>query len=650
MIKKIKEFFKKDNRPFDYGAVTEEHIKKYYSNPEKHIYRRMLSYAMRHKKLFIPSFIISILYTIINILPPFFGQLAISITGGKRVDLLDKIPFVNELATKFTNFNTKQLAEQFLSTDSIGNPVVVAQFAFIIIIGFIYVIFRVSFDYLKTFLFQFTAQEIGKDVRADMLKGLMNTDIAYFKQEKEGDIISRVLNESGTIEGFLSGTLPNMITVPLTLVLTLAVLLLLNVKLTLACFIAAPLIGLGIDKVSKLIKTRVTSQQNLLGSTTSIIQEDIRGIEVIKIFSKEDQEVKRYKSIYSELINLMRKISLLTSLNRPMTELVMIAAMLIILAYGGFLIFKGEMPFEFLWGFLLYMLNISTPVRDLSGIFINLQMTKMIARRVFEIIDLPPENVDDPNKKQMKPIEHSITFENVSFEYPKRNDAQPFHLGPINFSVKKGDVVAFVGNSGGGKTTLISLIPKLFTPSSGVIRFDGIDINELNTRSVRNQIGVVSQENILFYGTVRENILYANPDATDDDLVRAAKIAHADEFILKLPNGYDTHIGPRGVMLSGGQRQRIALARAVLKKPSILILDEATSALDTESEMYVQKALNEIINLQTTFVIAHRLSTIKNATYICVVENGKIIESGTHEELMKKGGKYQYLYSLQFRD
>lgn len=650
MIKKIKEFFKKDNRPFDYGAVTEEHIRKYYSNPEKHIYKRMWSYAMRHKKLFIPSFVISIMYTIINILPPFFGQLAISITGGKQVNLLDKIPFVNELASRFGNISTKQLTEQFLTTDSFTNPIIIAQFAFIIIIGFIYVIFRVGFDYLKTFLFAFTAQEIGKDVRADMMKGLLNTDIAYFKQEKEGDIISRVINESGTIESFLSNTLPNMITVPLTLILTLAVLLLLNVKLTLACFIAAPLIGLGIDKVSKLIKTRVTAQQNLLGSTTSVIQEDIRGIEVIKIFSKEDQEVKRYRSLYSQLITLMRKIILLTSLNRPMTELVMIAAMLIILAYGGFLIFKGEMPFEFLWGFLLYMLNISTPVRDLSGIFINLQMTKAIAGRVFQIIDLPPENVDDPNKKQMKPIEHSITFENVNFEYPKRNDAQPFHLGPINFSVKKGDVVAFVGNSGGGKTTLISLIPKLFTPSSGVIRFDGIDINELNTRSVRNQIGVVSQENILFYGTVRENILYANPDATDDDLVRAAKIAHADEFILKLPNGYDTHIGPRGIMLSGGQRQRIALARAVLKRPSILILDEATSALDTESEMYVQKALNEIINLQTTFVIAHRLSTIKNATYICVVENGQITESGTHEELMKKGGKYQYLYSLQFRD
>ena len=646
MIKKIKEFFKKENKPFDYGAVTEEHLKKYYGKVEPHPYKRILSYAMRHKKLFIPSFTISILYTIINILPPFFGQMAIAITGGKRVDILDKIPFVNELS----NISTKQIAEHFLSADSLVNPVIIAQFAFIIFIGFFYVIFRVSFDYIKTFLFSFTSQEIGKDVRTDMLKGLMNTDIAYYKQEKEGDIISKILNESSTIENFISGTLPNLITVPLTLILTLCALLILNVKLTLACFIAAPLIAFGINFVSKLIKTRVTAQQNLLGNITSIAQEDIRGIEVIKIFSKEEEEVNRYKNAYSDYIKLVRKMSLLQALNRPMTELVMIVAMLTILAYGGYLIFRGEMPFEFLWGFLLYMLNISSPVRDLSGIFINLQMTKGIARRVFQIMDLPAENVDDKTKKEMKPIESSITFENVHFEYPKRSDSQPFHLGPINVNVKKGDVVAFVGNSGGGKTTLISLIPKLFSPTEGVIRFDGINIEELNTRSLRNQIGVVSQENILFYGTVRENILYANREATDDDLIRAARIAHADEFIVKLPNGYDTHIGPRGIMLSGGQRQRIALARAVLKKPSILILDEATSALDTESEMYVQRALNEIINLQTTFVIAHRLSTIKTATYICVVENGKIIESGTHEELMKRGGKYQYLYSLQFRE
>lgn len=647
MIKKIKSLFKpKENKPFNYGAVTEFHMHKYYDKVEKHPYRRMLSYAFKHKKLFIPSFIISIFYTVINILPPFFGQMAIAITGGKSIRILDKLPFIKELS----NINGKQMLEGLFSSNSFADPIIIIQFAFIIIAGMIYVLLRVGFDYIKTFLFSFTAQAIGRDVRSDMLKGLLNTDIGYFKQEQEGTLMSRVLNESTTIENFVANTLPNLITVPLTLMLTLTMLFILNVKLTLVCFVVAPLIGFGINLISKLIKTRIVVQQNLLGEMTSIIQEDIRGIEVIKIFSKEDEEIIRYRNTTNEFIKLMRKMLMLMSLNRPMTELIMIIAMLFILAYGGFLVFSDQMPFEFLWGFLLYMLNISTPVRDLSGIFVSLQVTKGISVRVFQIIDLPAEKIDDKSKAEMKPISNSITFENVNFEYPKRSDSTPFHLGPVNIKVAKGDVVAFVGNSGGGKTTLVSLIPKLFIPTEGSIRFDGMDINNLNTRSVREQIGVVAQENILFYGTVRDNILYGNKDASDEDLFRAARIAHADEFIEKLPNGYNTHIGTRGVMLSGGQRQRIALARAVVRKPSILILDEATSALDTESEMYVQKALNEIINLQTTFVIAHRLSTIKTATYICVVEDGHIIESGTHKDLMDRGGKYKYLYSLQFRE
>lgn len=647
MIKKLKEMLKTKAGAFDHGAVTEEHLKKYYHSVEKHPYKRMMNYMWRQKKLFIPSLIISLFYTFINILPPFFGQMAIALTGGKQIQLLDKLPFLKQ----FANINTKNLIGKFLNLDSGINPTIVLQFAAVIIIGVFYVVFRVGFDYIKTFLFAFTAQAIGRDVRTDMLKGLLNTDIGYFKQEQEGALMSRIVNESGSIENFAANTFPNLITVPMTLILTLIMLFILNIRLTLVCLIAAPLIALGINIISKLIRTKVTAQQDLLGNMTSIVQEDIRGIEVIKIFSKEDEEIKRYKDLSSELILLMRKMQMFLALNRPMTELVMIVSMLCILAYGGYLVFKGEMPFEFLWGFLLYMLNISTPVRDISGIIVSLQMTKAISQRVFQVIDLPAEKVDDSSKISMKPIQNSITFENVSFEYPKRSEnAAPFKLGPVNLNIKKGDVIAFVGNSGGGKTTLVNLLPKLFTPNQGVIRFDGIDINEINTRSLRQQIGVVAQENILFYGTVKENILYGNKEASDKDLFTAARIAHADEFIKKLPKGYDTHIGPRGVMLSGGQRQRLALARAVLRKPSILILDEATSALDTESEMYVQKALNEIINLQTTFVIAHRLSTIKNATYICVVENGQIIESGTHYELMKREGKYQYLYSLQFRD
>lgn len=648
MIKKVKNFLKKpEAKPFDYGAVTEVHLAKYYSNEEPHPYKRMLKYAFKHKKLFIPAFSMTIFFTIINILPPFFGQMAIALTGGKSTQLFDKLPFLKSLKS----LNTKDILNNFINFDNGFDPVIILQFAGVIIVGLIYVVLRVGTDYVKSFLFSFCAQNIGRDVKTDMLKGLLNTDIGYFKQEQEGTLMSRVINESGSIESFISGTLPNLITVPLTIILTLCVLFLLNVKLTLVCLIAAPLLSLGITGISKLIGTRVTAQQNLLGNMTSVMQENIRGVEVIKIFSREDREIKRYWDASTEFINLMRKMQMTMALSRPMVELVMIIAMLLILAYGGFLVFKGEMPFEFLWGFLLYMLNISTPVRDLSGILVSLKFTKGVARRVFQIMDLPKENIDDPTKKKFEGIKNNVIFENVEFSYPKINkDVEAFKLGPVNLTVNRGDIVAFVGNSGGGKTTLVNLIPKLFLPQSGSIKFDNININDLNTRSLRERIGVVSQENILFYGTVRDNILFGVDNATDEDIEKVAKIAHAHDFILKLPKGYNTHIGPRGVMLSGGQRQRLALARAVLRKPDILILDEATSALDTESEMYVQKALNGIIRLQTTFVIAHRLSTIKTANKIFVVENGNIIESGTHEDLIKKGGKYQYLYSLQFRE
>ncbi|KLI22608.1 ABC transporter ATP-binding protein [Brachyspira hyodysenteriae] len=647
MIKQIKEFFKKkeEHKKLHETARSDIHIDKYYSSDEKHVYRRMFKYAWKQKGLYFIPFILSLLYTVINILPPFFGQMAIALTGGKSAQLVDRIPFLKKLF----EIDAKSILGDAFSSGNIFNANLLLQFTAVIIIGIVYVILRVGLDYFKSFLFGFCSQAINRDVQADMLKAVLNTDIGYFKQEREGTILARI-GEGGVISGFVTGTFPNMITIPLTLILTLAVLFFLNVKLTLVCLIASPLIAIGTDKISKLIRPRIAKSQEMGANMSGIMQENMRGIEVIKIFSKEDVEVDRYINYNNEIIDYTRKMTMVSALNRPLVELIMIVAMLLILAYGGYLVFNGEMPFEFLWGFLLYMLNISTPVRDLSGLFVGLQSTKVIGKRVFQIMDLPQEKVDDKSKMEMKPIENSIEFKDVEFEYPRRGNEEPFKLGPINFKVKKGDIVAFVGNSGGGKTTLVTLIPKLFLPSSGQILFDGIDANEINTRSLRQHIGVVSQENILFYGSVRDNILYGDTEATDDDMFRAAKIAHADEFILKLPNGYDTHIGPRGIMLSGGQRQRIALARAVLRKPSILILDEATSALDTESEMYVQKALNEIINLQTTFVIAHRLSTIKNATYICVVEDGKIIESGTHEELMKKGGKYQYLYSLQFRD
>lgn len=647
MIKKIFAFFKSKNKT---GVLVntvsnKEYIDKYYSTDEKHVYRRIFKYAIRQKGLFYFPFFLSLIYTVINIIPPFFGQMAIAITGGKSAQLVEKIPFLKN----FAQTDIKTAIGGFFQSKNILNNELLFQFLILIAVGLVYVILRVGLDYVRSFLFSFCSQNINRDVSADALKSVLGTDIGYFKQEREGVVLARI-GEGGVISGFITGTFPSLITIPLTILLTLAVLFILNAKLTIVCLIAAPLLALGIEQISKMIRPRVLTAQNMNANMGGIMQENVRGVEVIKIFSKEETEIKRYVEYNNEMINYSRKMMLISALSRPLVELIMIVAMLIILTYGGYLVFSNQMPFEFLWGFLLYMLNISAPVRDLSSTIVSLQSTKIIAKRVFQVMDLPPEELHDEGKIEMPLLKDSIVFENVTFSYPKRGDEKPFELGPIDIKIKKGDIIAFVGNSGGGKTTLVNLIPKLFTPQKGKITFDGIDINDIATKSLRGHIGVVAQENILFYGTVLENINYGKQDATKEEIENAVKIAHAKDFIEKLPQGYETPIGPRGVMLSGGQRQRIALARAVLRKPSILILDEATSALDTESEMHVQKALNDIVHLQTTFVIAHRLSTIKNATKICVVENGKIIEYGSHDELMSKDGKYKYLYSLQFRN
>ena len=650
MIKKIISFFKKsDDSSLSSLNLTEDHLDKYYSNDEKHVYRRIMSYVWRQKKLFFPALLLNITLTCINILPPFVAQVVIALTVGKRAEILDRIPFITGFMDKMKNIDLKVLAERFVVFENM-DPMLIMQFGVVIILAFVYIIGRVALDYSTAFLFAFTNQAIDRDMKSDMLKGLLNTDIAYFKEEREGVLLSRI-GEASQISGFATNTIPRFITIPITLILTVTMLFILSVKLTLLSMIVLPLLALGIKFISGLIRTRVVEQQNLTANISSIMQENMRGIEVIKIFSKEDEELSRFTGTINKLIQISRKFMYILAINRPMTEFIMMTGMVVILGYGGYLVFSGEMPFEFLWGFLLYMLNVSPPIRDISNLVVSLKVTEVQATRVFQIMDLPPENVDDKTKMKMKPITDGIVFDNVHFEYSKRDpNAEPFHLGPINLNVKKGDVVAFVGASGGGKSTLIALIPKLFLPMEGSISFDNVDARDINTRSLRENIGVVSQENIIFYGTIRDNITYGDKNASDADVIKAANIAHAHEFILKLPKGYDTHVGPRGVMLSGGQRQRIALARAVLREPLILILDEATSALDTESEMHVQNALNTIVHLQTTFVIAHRLSTIKNANYICVIDDGKIIESGTHDELMKHGGKYQYLYSIQFRD
>ena len=335
MIKQIKKKKKKkeEQKGLHETARSDIHIDKYYSSEEKHVYRRMFKYAVRQKGLYFIPLFISLIYTIINILPPFFGQMAIALTGGKSAQLVERIPILQKLF----DIDAKTIVGNAMNTGSIFNANLLLQFTAVIIIGLVYVVLRVGLDYLKSFLFGFCTQAINRDVQADMLKAVLNTDIGYFKQEREGTILARI-GEGGAISSFVTGTFPNMITIPLTLILTLAVLFFLNAKLTLVCLIASPLIAIGTDMISKLIKPRIAKSQEMSANMGGIMQENMRGIEVIKIFSKEDVEVDRYIKYNNEIIDYSRKMTMISVLNRPLVELIMIVAMLLILAYGGYLV------------------------------------------------------------------------------------------------------------------------------------------------------------------------------------------------------------------------------------------------------------------------------------------------------------------------
>ncbi len=334
----------------------------------------------------------------------------------------------------------------------------------------------------------------------------------------------------------------------------------------------------------------------------------------------------------------------LTSLLTPSVEFLAAISVTVIIWFGGYEVVNGEMTAGALVAFLTYAVNLANPVKRLSRVYGNLQRAMAAVDRVFAVIDLKETITDKPDAKELPKVKGHVVFDHVSFEYKKGVPA----LSDVSLEVKPGQMIAFVGPSGAGKSTIANLIPRFYEVTSGSISIDGFDIRDVTVSSLREQIGIVPQETMLFSTTVRENIRYGRLDATDEEVEQAAKAANADGFIRELPNGYDTKIGERGLNLSGGQRQRMAIARAILKNPQILILDEATSALDTESEKIVQAALDKLMVGRTSFVIAHRLSTIFNADQIYVIDNGHIKEHGTHEELLKMGGLYSYLYNIQF--
>ena len=503
---------------------------------------------------------------------------------------------------------------------------------------------RGIFYYGQSYLVSYIGQKVVIDVREVMFRKFQRMPMAYFDKHQTGETMSYITNDVSAIQSALVDQLIEMVTEGSILIGSIVMMVYLDWKLSLLTLVVIPLVGQAMKIFGRKLKRNGTVIQERAADITSLLQESISSIRVVKSFVREEYEIKRF--INQNILNFqaaMKNVQL-TSLLTPTVEFLAAVSVTFIVGFGGYEVVNGQMTAGALVAFLTYAVNLANPVKRLARVYGNLQRAMAAVDRVFAVIDLPEPIRDKEGAKDLPKIEGHVKVEHVTFGYKEGVNA----LEDVSLEVKPGQMIAFVGPSGAGKSTIANLIPRFYEINSGAISIDGQDIRDVTVASLREQIGIVPQETMLFSTTVMENIRYGRLDATDEEVIEAAKAANADAFIRELPQGYDTPIGERGLNLSGGQRQRMSIARAILKNPRILILDEATSALDTESEKIVQAALDSLMVGRTSFVIAHRLSTIFNADQIYVIDGGRIKEHGTHEELLAKNGLYSHLYNIQF--
>lgn len=503
------------------------------------------------------------------------------------------------------------------------------------------------FGYVQSYLMAFIEQGFIRDLRNETFSHLNKLSLKYFTNERIGNLISRITNDITMINTGISASFTTLIKEPLLILVFLTLALSISWQLTLLSFIVMPFSLIVISWLGVKLYKQSYALQAKMADLTSFLQEKIYGTKIVKAFNMEKKEDENFFKLTNHFFKMILRITRIRNIAPPVTEFLSIVAGVLIIWYGGIQVLETHTlkASEFL-GFLFIIFQIMPPIKELSNVTNRIQESTAAASRVFEIIDEPItiKNVSNPLK--FETFKDKIIFDNVSFYYEKNHR---YILQNISFEVKKGEIVALVGPSGAGKTTLVDLIPRFYDVNEGRILIDGIDIREYELKSLRNNIGIVTQDPILFNDTIRNNISYGMENANLDDIVIAAKAANAHDFIMQLPKGYDTIIGERGLKLSGGQRQRISIARAILKNPPIMILDEATSALDSESEILVQEAIERLMENRTTFVIAHRLSTVRNASKVIVIDNGEIVQMGTHSELIQEtDGLYYRLYTLQF--
>jgi subfamily B ATP-binding cassette protein MsbA len=500
-------------------------------------------------------------------------------------------------------------------------------------------------SYTQTILMSFIGQRIVADLRNNLYKQIQMQSLSFFTKNPTGILMSRITNDVGYVQGAVSEAVTSLLKDSFTLICLVFVIFYRDWQLAIIAMFVFPLTIYPIAKFGQKMRNIATRTQVTMGSLTTLLQETISGTRIVKAFSMEEYENKRFAQENEHLFKLALKSVSVSAVSSPFMEFLGGIGIAAIVFYGGYQVIKGVSTPGTFFSFLTALIMLYEPVKRLTNVNNTIQQGVAGAKRVFSIIDMIPDIRNDINAIDLPKISRDIDIENVTFCY----EETPV-LRSIDLSIKAGEVVAFVGMSGGGKTTLVNLIPRFYDVTEGRILIDGHDIRNVTIESLRGQIGIVTQQTILFNDTVRNNIAYGNIEKTDENIIQAARAANAHDFITNLPKGYDTVIGEQGAKLSGGERQRISIARALLKDAPILILDEATSSLDTEAEIEVQDALENLMKGRTTLIIAHRLSTIRNAHRIIVLANGEIVEEGTHESLLEKRGEYFKYYTMQFKD
>ncbi len=500
-------------------------------------------------------------------------------------------------------------------------------------------------QYSRKLLLTFIQNRVVVDIRNQLQQKLLRLPLSFFHEHHSGTLTSIVFNDVNAIQNVLNQSFGKIILSPLQILANVVILLMISVKLSLITFIILPLSFFIIYKIGQSIRRRSRRVFQQVADVVLVFQESVSAINIVKIFTNEQREEKRFRETNYDYFKKLFRAERLKIATTPVNEILLVLTLVVLLWIGGRMVYThAGLEAEDFVRFLVFLFAMFKPIQEFSGVNNTIQTGMAAAERVFNVLEQKEETYDAPDAMEIKEFRNQIRYENVDFKY---NEEDEFAIRNVNLTIKKGETVAFVGHSGAGKTTIVDLLPRFYDVSGGSITIDGIDIRKIKLLSLRKLIGLVSQETILFNGTIRTNIAYGVPDASEQEIIEAAKAANAWDFIQQFELGLDTHIGERGVKLSGGQKQRLAIARAILKNPPILILDEATSALDTESERLVQEAIDHLMANRTVLVIAHRLSTIRNADKIVVMHNGQIDNMGTHGELYKKSSIYRTLYDNQ---